>query len=108
MMQAIISRILTIMVLSMIQTIFDRKGCYTYDQQYKCYSEDIEEETIYVSLGHQVLVKNNLTGDEKNFKVDYIKETGEIPGLAKELLGLTLGDKINYEGKSYTIIRIHN
>jgi hypothetical protein len=49
-----------------------------------------------------------LTGDEKNFKVDYIKETGEIPGLAKELLGLTLGDKINYEGKSYTIIRIHN
>ncbi|MDP3385788.1 MAG: DUF6339 family protein [Eubacteriales bacterium] len=63
-----------------------------------------EDDILYVSLGQKVVVRTDSTGDEKTYKIDYLKQTGDIPGLVKELLGKSIGDKITYAGNSYTII----
>lgn len=59
----------------------------------------------YVSLGQNVVVRNNNTGDEKTYKVDYLNSTKEIPGLARELLGKSIGCEFTYNNASYKILR---
>lgn len=68
--------------------------------------EDNKDYVVYVSLGQKVVVRDNLTGDEKVFMIDYLKQSGNIPGLAKELLGKEIGAEITFAGKSYTVLRI--
>lgn len=68
--------------------------------------EDSEGYVVHVSLGQKVAVRDNSTGDEKIYMIDYLKQSGKIPGLAKQLLGKEIGDEITFEGKSYTVLRI--
>jgi hypothetical protein len=70
------------------------------------HDEEYNDDDIgYVSLGQKLVVRYNSTGDEKVLMIDYSNQSGNIPGLAKELLGKAIGDEIDYLGKSYTILR---
>ena len=65
--------------------------------------DEIEKE--YVSLGDKVKAEEIETGKVKLYKVDYIDNT--IPKLAEAMLGKAIGDKIEFNGKTYSIITIN-
>lgn len=83
---------------------FDNDGVDITDSN--SHNKTGEEDALYVSLGQKVIVRSNSTGDEKTYMIDFIKQSGGIPGLVKELLGKSIGDEITYLGNSYTILRI--
>ncbi|MDY4079134.1 MAG: DUF6339 family protein [Clostridium sp.] len=66
-------------------------------------NDEIEKE--YVSLGDKVRAREMETGKVRLYKVDYINNV--IPKLVEVMLGKTIGDKIEFNGKTYSIITIN-
>lgn len=59
----------------------------------------------YVALGDKVKAQESESGKVTHYKIDFIFH-GDMPSLGKSMLGKTIGEKVEANGKEYTILEI--
>ncbi|WP_312702455.1 DUF6339 family protein [Sedimentibacter sp.] len=70
-------------------------------------NEHTDKDVMYIALGNKVTVFISQTNETKIINADYLPGTNQIPPLVKLLFGKSIGDEIEFQGKTYQVKEIY-
>lgn len=69
--------------------------------------DSADGDEMYIALGNRVTVFIPQTNETKIINADYLPGTNQFPALVKILLGKSIKDKVEFQGRTYQIKEIH-